>query len=69
MEQVHLCFIQTKYISTLIAHYNPNIRQDVSMEDKQFTPEDIARIQQSREQIARGDYMVVDPNNVWGSIL
>jgi hypothetical protein len=63
------CFIQTKYISTLIAHYNPNIRQDVSMEDKQFTPEDIARIQQSREQIARGDYMVVDPNNVWGSIL
>ena len=29
----------------------------------------IARIQQSREQIARGDYMVVDPNNVWGSIL
>ena len=39
------------------------------MEDNLFTPEDIARIQQSRAQIARGDYMVVDPNNVWGNIL
>ena len=63
------CFTQSKSICALIANYNPNIEQDSNMEDKQFTPEDIARIQQSRAQIARGDYMIVDPNNVWGSIL
>ena len=63
------CFTQSKSICALIANYNPNIEQDLNMEDNLFTPEDIARIQQSREQIARGDYMVVDPKNIWGNIL
>lgn len=63
------CFTQSKSICALIANYNPNIEQDLNMEDNLFTPEDIARIQQSREQINRGEYEVIDPKNIWGSIL